>query len=659
MRTLLEGMATASQPLAVDPGGNVWLYRAGRFVEDRHAVARLVADRLDDYYKPAHVQNVVSFAGARPTATGSSSAPEHREAWSTSPTGCSTRSRASCVPTIRGTCRRSSSRCGGMRRPRRRRSMPGSPTCSRTPTGAVRGPRRRARPVRLSPAPGSVPARPATVGKVDAGADHAGDRRRRARVGDRAGRPREQSVPARRAVRTAAQRSVGHPRRPPRRRRAVQAPHRWRHDHRRAKVRATRSRSASPGCSCSRRTRSPPSRTRAAPTSPGSGRTTSATASPGERTRASNRPCSASCPASCVSSSPGWGGWRLATATSRTTPRSAKHERFARQSDHVALFLAEATRPGGWTRRILVHEGYTRLGRRPPTPGARPQRAVRRVGGLRAARRAGSGQRSWLSAAADRRLRRRWPGRRCVTALSTRARDSAEIARTARDRTPWAVWAVPVDSRGTRESGPRTDPPAGVVVSLGPVVDVADRRLADAAIRYASEGWPVFPYRGHVQATADRPRAPRRHVRRRDRRRVGGGGTRSTTSAPASRQVSSCSTSIATATTSRGTAGGRPEDFAETLTTETGTGWHLWYAATRRRAAGDVGAARLAGHRAEPSRRRDPAERPRQREALHVAPGADRPPARRSSPTRSGGGRPPFRQRASRPTPTSAPLGRA
>ena len=34
--------------------------------------------------------------------------------------------------------------------------------------------------------------------------------------------------------------------------------------------------------------------------------------------------------------------------------------RFARQSDHVALFLAEATRPGGWTRRILVHEGYTR-----------------------------------------------------------------------------------------------------------------------------------------------------------------------------------------------------------------------------------------------------------------------------------------------------------
>ena len=24
----------------------------------------------------------------------------------------------------------------------------------------------------------------------------------------------------------------------------------------------------------------------------------------------------------------------------------------------------------------------------------------------------------------------------------------------------------------------------------------------------------------------------------------------------------------------------RPEDFAETLTTETGTGWHLWYAAT-------------------------------------------------------------------------------
>jgi putative DNA primase/helicase len=54
----------ATDPLAVHPSGDVWLYREGRFVFQRQALTWLVADRLGDAFKPDHLRNFVAYAAA-------------------------------------------------------------------------------------------------------------------------------------------------------------------------------------------------------------------------------------------------------------------------------------------------------------------------------------------------------------------------------------------------------------------------------------------------------------------------------------------------------------------------------------------------------------------------------------------------------------------
>src|SRR4051812_18612547 len=56
---------TRTTPLAAHPSGDIWLYDGGRYVPDRSRLAWLVAERLGDYYKPDHLRNLLSYAGAR------------------------------------------------------------------------------------------------------------------------------------------------------------------------------------------------------------------------------------------------------------------------------------------------------------------------------------------------------------------------------------------------------------------------------------------------------------------------------------------------------------------------------------------------------------------------------------------------------------------
>jgi hypothetical protein len=61
--TLFEAIHAAT-PLAVHPSDEVWIYDHGCYRPDRRRLVKLVADRLGDHFKPEHVRNVTSYAGA-------------------------------------------------------------------------------------------------------------------------------------------------------------------------------------------------------------------------------------------------------------------------------------------------------------------------------------------------------------------------------------------------------------------------------------------------------------------------------------------------------------------------------------------------------------------------------------------------------------------
>jgi putative DNA primase/helicase len=66
VETLFDAITTAV-PLAAHPAGDLWLYRDGVFRADRQAVVWLVAKRLGDYFKPDHLRTFITYAVARLT----------------------------------------------------------------------------------------------------------------------------------------------------------------------------------------------------------------------------------------------------------------------------------------------------------------------------------------------------------------------------------------------------------------------------------------------------------------------------------------------------------------------------------------------------------------------------------------------------------------
>lgn len=113
-------------------------------------------------------------------------------------------------------------------------------------------------------------------------------------------------------------------------------------------------------------------------------------------------------------------------------------------------------------------------------------------------------------------------------------------------------------------------------MSLGPVVDVADRRLADAAYMYARAGWAVFPMRG----TSKRPRTTHGSLDAScDPETV----ARWWRAHPQDNIAVRVPPSIVVADLDR--HDGRtpcrwtPDDFAPSLTCRTGAGHHIWFAA--------------------------------------------------------------------------------
>lgn len=69
VRSLFDATVQSS-PLALHPSGDVWIYENGRYVFDRHGLAYLVAERLGDHFKPDHVRNFVAYAAARLSNSG-------------------------------------------------------------------------------------------------------------------------------------------------------------------------------------------------------------------------------------------------------------------------------------------------------------------------------------------------------------------------------------------------------------------------------------------------------------------------------------------------------------------------------------------------------------------------------------------------------------
>jgi putative DNA primase/helicase len=61
--TLFEAITTTT-PLAVHPSGDIWLWHGGRFVDDRLSVHRLVTSRLGDDFRNDHLNTFRTYAAA-------------------------------------------------------------------------------------------------------------------------------------------------------------------------------------------------------------------------------------------------------------------------------------------------------------------------------------------------------------------------------------------------------------------------------------------------------------------------------------------------------------------------------------------------------------------------------------------------------------------
>jgi putative DNA primase/helicase len=68
--TLFEAVTTTA-PLAVHPSGDIWLWRDGRFVNDRLAVDRLVTSLLGDDFRNDHLRTFRTYAAATLDGDGS------------------------------------------------------------------------------------------------------------------------------------------------------------------------------------------------------------------------------------------------------------------------------------------------------------------------------------------------------------------------------------------------------------------------------------------------------------------------------------------------------------------------------------------------------------------------------------------------------------